>query len=149
MTDRPVERRDPMPGAGSGVGSGDDITPVAPADAPAGPAPDAAPAGTDAAPRAAGRLGRRWWVAGIAIAILVVVLLAPRASSDPDGLNRVATDNGFIGQAENVFSGVLGGYRIPGIGDPAVSTIVSGLLGLAIILGLVFLIGRVLARRKA
>jgi hypothetical protein len=33
--------------------------------------------------------------------------------------------------------------------DPAVSTVLSGLLGLAIILGLVFLLGRVLARRRA
>ena len=94
-------------------------------------------------------LGRRWWVAGIAIAVLVVIVLAPRASSDPDGLERVATDNGFIGQAQNFFSGLFNGYAIPGIDDPTVSTILSGLLGVAILLGLVFVIGRVLARRKA
>jgi hypothetical protein len=29
---------------------------------------------------------RLWWVAGLAIAILVVVMLAPLASGDPDGL---------------------------------------------------------------
>ena len=30
----------------------------------------------------------RWWLVGLAIAILVVVVLAPLASPDPDGLER-------------------------------------------------------------
>jgi hypothetical protein len=107
-----------------------------------GPSPD------DTTPAKRG-LGRRWWIAGIAIAALVVIVLAPLASPDPDGLERVATDNGFIGQAQNFFSGLFDGYAIPGIDDPAVSTILSGLLGVAILLGLVFVVGRVLARRKA
>jgi hypothetical protein len=99
--------------------------------------------------RSRARGGRRWWIIGIVISVLIVVVLAPRASSDPDGLERVAEDTGFIGQAENLVAGLLGDYAIPGIDDPAVSTVLSGLLGLAIILGLVFLLGRVLARRRA
>jgi hypothetical protein len=88
-------------------------------------------------------------VIGIAIVVLVVVVLAPLASSDPDGLDRVAEDNGFIGQAQNVVGGLFGEYGIPGIDDPTVSTILSGLLGIAILLGAVYVVGRVLARRKA
>ena len=38
-------------------------------------------------------------------------------------------------------------YAIPGIDDPRLSTILSGLLGVAIVVGVVFLLGRVLARR--
>ena len=34
------------------------------------------------------------------IAIAVVVLLAPAASSDPDGLDRVSGDEGFAEKAE-------------------------------------------------
>ena len=108
--------------------------------------PDSSPDDTTSSRRG---LGRRWWVAGIAIAVLVVIVLAPLASPDPDGLERVATDNGFIGQAQNFFSGLFDGYAIPGIDDPTVSTVLSGLLGVAILLGLVFVVGRVLARRKA
>ena len=100
-------------------------------------------------PTARSRVGRWWWVIGIAITALVVVVLAPLASSDPDGLERVAEDNGFIGQAQNVVGGLFGDYGIPGIDDPTVSTILSGLLGVAILLVVVFLVGRVLARRKA
>ena len=99
-------------------------------------------------PTARTRIGRWWWVIGIAIVALVVVVFAPLASSDPDGLERVAEDNGFIAQAENFFGGMLGDYAIPGVDDPAVSTILSGLLGVGILLVVVFLVGRVLARRK-
>jgi len=96
-----------------------------------------------------GRLRRWWWVFGIAIAALVVIVLAPLASPDPDGLERVAADQGFIERATNFFSGLFSGYAIPGIDDPRLSTILSGLLGVAIVLGVMFLLGRVLARRRA
>lgn len=94
------------------------------------------------------RLGRWWWVAGVGLAALVVIVFAPFASQDPDGLERVATDNGFIDQARNFVSGILGGYAIPGISDPAVSTVISGLLGLVIVLVAMVILGRVLARRR-
>jgi hypothetical protein len=83
------------------------------------------------------------------IAILVVVALAPLASGDPDGLERVAKDLGFIDRAENFVGGLLGDYAIPGIEDPAVSRIVSGLFGLAIVVLVIVGVGRLLARRKA
>jgi ABC-type Fe3+ transport system permease subunit len=118
-----------------------------------GPTRAPAPAGESAADRTpapgrTSRVGRWWWLVGIGIVALVVVVLAPLASSDPDGLERVAEDNGFIAQAQNVVGGLLGDYAIPGVDDPAVSTILSGLLGVAILLVVVFLLGRVLARRK-
>jgi hypothetical protein len=92
---------------------------------------------------------RRWWVAGLAIAAIVVVVLAPLASSDPDGLERVAEDQGFIDRAENFVGGLFSDYAIPGIDDPAVSTILSGLVGVAVVALLIVGIGRLLARRRA
>jgi hypothetical protein len=106
------------------------------------------PAPTATPKPARGRVGRWWWVAGIAIATFVVVIAAFLASPDPDGLERVAEDHGFIGQATNFVSGLFSGYEIPGISDPRLSTILSGLLGVAIVLGIMFLLGRVLARRR-
>jgi ABC-type Fe3+ transport system permease subunit len=111
------------------------------------PRPASAP---DPAPEARrGRLGRWWWVAGIAIAALVVIVLAPLASSDPDGLERVAEDQGFIGLAQNLFAGLLGDYAIPGVDNAWLSTVLAGLLGVAIVLGVVLLLGRLVARRRA
>ena len=131
MPDGTAMAGDELPAAGGAVDPGSDAaTPGSPARKPS-------------------RLGRRWWVAGVAIAALVVVVFAPLASSDPDGLERVAADQGFIDRASNLFSGILSGYGIPGISDPAVSTIVSGLIGVAIVLVIMFALGRLLARRRA
>ena len=47
----------------------------------------------------------------------------------------MAIDLGFIDRSGNLLPGLLGGYEIPGIGDPRVSTILSGLLGVAVVLG--------------
>ncbi len=114
--------------------------------------PEGAPVpttGNDRKPADRGRLGRWWWAVGLVIAAAVVVILAPLASSDPDGLERVAEDAGFIGMAQNFFSGLLGDYAIPGIDNPTLSTILSGLLGVAIVVALVYVLGRVVARRRA
>ncbi len=107
------------------------------------------PAKPAAGRRAGGRLGRRWWLVGLAIAALVVVVLAPLASADPDGLERVAEDQGFIGLAQNVFAGLLGDYAIPGVDNTWLSTVLAGLLGVAIVAVVVLVLGRLVARRRA
>ena len=94
------------------------------------------------------RLPRWWWLAGLAIAIAVVVILAPLASADPDGLERVATDQGFIDRGEDAPFTILPDYTVPGL-DGSASTIVAGIIGLAVVLGVVWLIGRILARRRS
>ena len=102
-------------------------------------------AGEAASPRKG--LRRWWWVAGLAIAALVVVFLAPLASSDPDGLQRVAKDNGFIGAAQGAVYSVIPGYSVPGL-DGNLSKIAAGLIGIAIVFVVIWLLGRVLARRR-
>lgn len=95
------------------------------------------------------RLRRHWWVAGLAIAALVVVILAPLASADPDGLEAVGGDLGFLANAREALFSIIPDYTVPGIDDPVISTIVAGLIGVAIVAGLMYLLGRSLARRKA
>jgi hypothetical protein len=92
---------------------------------------------------------RRWWIAGIAIAALVVIILAPLASQDPDGLERVAEDHGFLGLAQNFFAGLLGDYAIPGVDNAWLSTVLAGLLGVAIVIVVVFAIGKLVTRKRA
>jgi ABC-type Fe3+ transport system permease subunit len=115
---------------------------------PVSPTPD--PAGTPdpVSTRRSSRIGRWWWAVGIAIAALVVIVLAPLASSDPDGLERVAEDQGFIERAENLFSGLLGDYAIPGVDNEGLSTVLAGLIGVAIVVVIVLILGRVVARRR-
>lgn len=90
---------------------------------------------------------RRWWLVGLVIASLVVVILAPIASADPDGLERVAEDLGFIDRAADPPFAVVPDYSVPGL-DGAASTIIAGLIGVVIVFGLMMLLGRALARRR-
>jgi PDGLE domain len=93
------------------------------------------------------RLPRWWWVVGLAIAAVVVIVLAPLASADPDGLERVATDEGFLDLGQDAPFSILPDYTVPGIEGNA-STILAGLIGVALVFGLMWLVGRALARRR-
>jgi hypothetical protein len=92
-------------------------------------------------------LGRRWWLAGLAIAALVVIVLAPLASPDPDGLERVAEDQGFLESARDAIYSIIPDYALPGVEGP-LSTILAGLIGVALVFAVMMLLGRLLARRR-
>jgi hypothetical protein len=109
------------------------------------PPAQATPGASDAAPR--GFLARYWWVAGLAIAGLIAALAAAFASGDPDGLDSVAIEKGFEEAGKDPGFQVLPDYTIPGL-DGTVSTIIAGIVGLAIVFLLVLLLGRILARRR-
>ena len=94
-------------------------------------------------------LRRFWWVAGLGVAALIVIILAPLASPDPDGLEAVAGEKGFLGTARDALYSIIPDYAFPGVNDPVVSTILAGLVGVAIVAGAMWALGRLLARRKA
>ena len=91
---------------------------------------------------------RYWWLAGLAVAAIVVVILAPLASSDPDGLERVALDTGFAEQGTDAGFEILPDYSVPILGDGPLSLIAAGLIGVVLIFAAMWLLGRVLARRS-
>ena len=109
--------------------------------------PSSSPAAPDAAPRS---FLRRWqWVIpGLAIVTAIVVVLAPLASPDPDGLEAVAKQQGWLGAAQEAIHGIFPGYSIPGL-DGASGTIVSGLIGVAIVFVAIVGLGWLLRRRTA
>jgi cobalt/nickel transport system permease protein len=93
--------------------------------------------------------GSRGWVfAGIVIA-LAVVLLSPFASADPDGLERVAGDLGFLGMARSAPFQVMPDYTIPFLGTTPLSTVVAGMIGMLVVLALAFLAGRSLVKKRS
>jgi hypothetical protein len=93
-------------------------------------------------------LRRYWWVAGLAIAALVVVILAPLASADPDGLDTVAIQQGFEATGQDPAFTVIPDYTVPGVAGN-ISTILAGLIGVAIVFALMWGLGKLLARRRA
>ena len=86
-----------------------------------------------------GHGGLGWAIGGLAVS-LAVVLLAPFASANPDGLERVAEDMGFIGRSMDAPYQIFPDYTIPFLGDTALSTVIAGLIGALIVAGLVVLL---------
>ena len=90
--------------------------------------------------------GRWWWLVGLVVAALVVIVFAPLASGDPDGLNRVAENLGFAQREDPAPYEILPGYEVPFLTGNA-STIVAGLIGVLAVFGLIWVVGRFLARK--
>ena len=86
---------------------------------------------------------------GLAVALLVVLVLAPNASSSPDGLERVAEDQGFIESAEDAPFDLLPDYTIPGVDNEAASTVLAGAVGVLVVAAIALLAGRILRSRAA
>ena len=93
------------------------------------------------------KLKKFWWVFGLLLA-LGVALLSPLASPHPDGLERVAEDEGFLNQAEDAPYQVMPDYLFPGIENEAVATIVAGLVGTILLFGLGYAWAWMLRRRS-
>jgi hypothetical protein len=92
-------------------------------------------------------LKKNWWIAGLLLAV-VLALLSPLASPHPDGLERVAEDQGFIAQAKDPPFRLIADYLFPGIQDERLATIVAGLVGIALVFGLVYGLSRALSRKQ-
>jgi cobalt/nickel transport system permease protein len=86
------------------------------------------------------KASRGWVVAGVVLS-LVVVFLSPLASTNPDGLNRVAMNLGFINTAQQT-AGPLAGYQVPLLASYSLSKIVAGGIGVATVIFILFLLGQ-------
>jgi cobalt/nickel transport system permease protein len=73
-------------------------------------------------------------------------LLSPLASADPDGLERVAENIGFLEQGQAAPYTILPDYTIPFLGETGISTIVAGLVGALIVAAIAYGTGRLLSR---
>ena len=93
-------------------------------------------------------LRKYWWVFGLLLA-LGLALLSPLASPHPDGLERVAEDQGFLPQARSAPYKLVADYLFPGIENEALATVVAGTLGTLILFGLGTGLAWILRRRSA
>lgn len=95
------------------------------------------------------RRGSRGWIVGGALASLAVVLISPLASADPDGLERVATDLGFLQHGANAPYQLLSNYTVPFLGETTLSTIAAGAIGMGIVALVSIFIVMILRRSSA
>ena len=88
-------------------------------------------------------------VVGVVVALLLAGVASFYASSDPDGLSRVAEDQGIAATEREHKSGdgPLAGYETTGVEDDRLSTLVAGVTGSLVVLALFGGLTLVLRRR--
>lgn len=84
---------------------------------------------------------RGWIVAGVLIS-LAVILLSPLASADPDGLERVAGDLGFLSKGADAPYQIIPDYTLPFLGNTPLSTIFAGAIGILVVGAIIVLLGQ-------
>lgn len=92
--------------------------------------------------------GSGWIAVGLLIA-LAVTFASPFADPNPDGLERVAEDHGFLSAAQEPSFNVLPDYTVPFIQDSAASTIVAGIIGTLVVAGVSYGVARLVESPKA
>jgi cobalt/nickel transport system permease protein len=86
--------------------------------------------------------GSRGWVVAGGLISLAVVLLSPLASADPDGLERVAGDLGFLSKGASAPYQLIPDYTLPLLGQTHLSTILAGLIGLVVVGAIIVLLSQ-------
>jgi cobalt/nickel transport protein len=71
-------------------------------------------------------------VIGMGIA-LSIALFSPLASSEPDGLEKVAENHGFVTQAEDAPYEVIADYVLPGVDNEDLATVLAGIIGVLVV----------------
>lgn len=99
------------------------------------------------------RLNVIFIITGLAIALFLAIFISPFASSDPDGLEKVAEDKGFMEQAEGEGvtsweSSPVPDYAVPGIKNEKIATGLAGLIGTVIIFFIGVFFAKVLNKDK-
>lgn len=99
------------------------------------------------------RLDRRtrWFIGGgVAVALVLAFFVSPLASSSPDGLERVAIDNGLDSEVQDhtFADGPLADYSVAGVDDEALGTGLSGVIGVVATFALGSLVLLVVRRRS-
>jgi ABC-type sulfate transport system permease component len=86
----------------------------------------------------------------LAIVGLIVVFLlvfVPFASSNPDGLEKVASTFGAE-EHPSFWNGLMADYSIGAVGNSYVSTVLAGVFGVFMVLLVAFLLGKALAPKS-
>ena len=78
---------------------------------------------------------RVFTILALALAVGLATAVSPFAAGTPDGLERVATDKGFIDEGKTQ-EGPIAGYAFPGIGNERLATGLAGFTGTLLVFAL-------------
>ena len=87
------------------------------------------------------------YFAVIALIMVFLVILIPFASSNPDGLEKVAATFG-VEEHQPFWNGLMFDYSVGAIGNPYISTLIAGVFGILMVLLATFLLGKAIAPKS-
>jgi cobalt/nickel transport system permease protein len=96
----------------------------------------------------AGKAGGAVWAFGLGIALLLAVL-SPLASANPDGLEWVAEQEGFLDAARAPLFKVIPDYLFPGVSNAVLATILAAAVGSLLVLAVTVGVAMLRRRRKS
>jgi len=102
----------------------------------------------DQGAKAGGMASAAWVTTGLVIA-LVVATFSFAASPAPDGLERVAEDQGFLALASDPLYNLLPDYTIPFVTDETLSGILAVVLGTLLVFAIALGVGRTMRGSKS
>jgi len=91
----------------------------------------------------------KWLVYMLLVCLVIAGFFSLFASPDPDGLEKVAEDHGFIeaGEGHEVIKSPMPDYAVPGIENEALSGSLAGIAGTVLMFGFALAAGNALKER--
>ena len=91
----------------------------------------------------------KYWIIGLAAAVLMGGLISLYASSNPDGLEWVLEEHGLEeAGGEHLVDSPMADYQAPWIGGAALSASFAGVFGVVLIFALGILLGKLLKKKS-
>ena len=90
---------------------------------------------------------KKWWLIGLGVALLLATI-SPLASSAPDGLEKIAEQQGFSSSAKASPFQVAADYLFPGIENETLATMAAGWLGVLTLFGVFYGVSWIIARKR-
>lgn len=93
---------------------------------------------------------RKGILLALVVSIAVAAFISPFASSDPDGLERVAEDKGFIHRSEGkeIAKSPMPDYVMPGIENETMAGSMAGVAGTILTFGAMYGLGKLYIKRS-
>jgi cobalt/nickel transport protein len=87
------------------------------------------------------------YVVVVGLILVFLAVFIPFASSNPDGLEKVAATFG-VQEQQPLWSGLIADYSVSVFGNPYVSSFVAGVFGVSMVLLVGLLLGKALAPKN-
>ncbi len=85
------------------------------------------------------------YVKALILILVCLAVLIPFASSDPDGLEKVAETLG-VEETESTSVGLMPDYTVPAVENAYSSTLAAGVTGVFLVLGAAMLLGKIITK---